>query len=589
MAFDSIAMAAVAREIDSLAGAQVQQVHQPEEETVVLTLRLRGRNRRLLLSAHARYGRAHLLGEKPPSQSAGDEPSEPPAGGGVSPARRPVTAPPPFTMLLRKHLKGSFLASARQIGFDRVLHLTFRFGETEMLLVLEVMGKHSNLMLVNAGGTVLDAIKRVSARESRVRPVYPGIPYTPPPTGGKRDPAEATDEMIAALARDHPEAVLEDLLRNEFPLGPAALAAVLARCHADAETPAGDIVPGVVASALRAVADSTAYAPALLFDARGVPAGAAFLPETEPPPGGERRPTESASEALERYYTYHIAHEAVEARRRAFLRAVADTTRYAERRIREAEEGVEAARKAPDLEREATLLLSNLGRIPRGAQQVTVVDFYDPEQKEVTLALDPTLPVREQVEKRFKRARKLVDAVPHLERQWEEEQERLSALQAIRPLLEAARSREELDALEPELRALGALRETPATAARGHAPTPSGVQQRTIGGYEVLLGRNATENDHLTRHIAEPDDLWLHARGVTSAHVVIRTGKHPERVPPEVIREAAKLCALHSASKHSALVPVDYTLRKYVVKRRGSAPGTVQYTHEKTLHVEPGL
>ncbi|HHX41073.1 MAG TPA: fibronectin/fibrinogen-binding protein [Armatimonadetes bacterium] len=582
-------MAAVAREIDSLAGAQVQQVHQPEEETVVLTLRLRGRNRRLLLSAHARHGRAHLLADRPPSRAARDERPECPTDEGISPARRSITAPPPFTMLLRKHLKGSFLAGARQIGFDRVLHLTFRFGETETRLVLEVMGKHSNLMLVNAGGTLLDAIKRVSARESRVRPVHPGIPYTPPPTGGKRDPAEATAEMIAAFVREDPEAVLADLLRDEFPLGPTALAAVLARCHVDAETPAGGVAPGVVASALRAVADPTTYVPALLCDARGVPAGAAFLPETEPPPGGERQPAESASEALEDYYTYRIAHEAVEARRRAFLRAVADTSRYAERRIREAEEGIEAARKAPDLEREATLLLSNLGRIARGAEQVTVVDFYDPEQKEVTLTLDPTLPAREQVEKRFKRARKLVDAVPHLERQWEEEQERVSALQAIRPLLEAARSREELDALAPELRALGVLRETPAPATRERASAASGVQHRPIGGYEVLLGRNATENDHLTRHIAEPEDLWLHARGVTSAHVVIRTGKHPERVPPEVIREAAKLCALHSASKHSALVPVDYTLRKYVVKRRGSAPGTVQYTHEKTLHVEPGL
>ena len=147
------------------------------------------------------------------------------------------------------------------------------------------MGKHSNLMLVNAGGTLLDAIKRVSARESRVRPVHPGIPYTPPPTGGKRDPAEATAEMIAAFVREDPEAVLADLLRDEFPLGPGA-AAVLARCYVDAETCRWRCA-WRGGRALRAVADPTTYVPrpsAMPVDA-AFPGGA--------PPGGERQPAEA--------------------------------------------------------------------------------------------------------------------------------------------------------------------------------------------------------------------------------------------------------------------------------------------------------
>lgn len=579
-------MAAVAAEIDACAGGQVQQVLQPEAETVVLTLRASGRNRHLLLSVHARHARAHFLPPRRPA--APDQPALPaPTPMAPPPVDEPSRAatdrggPPAFCMLLRKHLKGAILVAARQIGFDRVLRLTFRYAETEVCLVLEAMGKHSNLMLLNAEGTVLDAIKRVSSRESRLRPVHPGVPYTPPPTGRRADPAAATPESVAALLAEAPSASLDERLLGAYPLGPTALAAIRRRCdRAD---------PTCLAEALRAVADPSTYAPAVLLDARGVPVGVSFLPDDPVPAGGSRQPAASASEALAAYFAYRIAHEAFEGRRRQYLRALDDAVRFSQRRIREAEEGTEAARAAPNLGREATLLLANLGRIPRGAERITVVDFYDPEQHEVTLTLDPAVPAQEQAEKRFKRARKLVDAVPHLERQWEEEQARLERLQAVRPQVETATTMPELEAVAPLLDELGLFRERrPAPVPRRAAESP-GVQCRQIGAFEVLLGRNATENDHLTTRVADPDDIWLHARGITSAHVVIRTGRHPERVPHAVLLEAARLCARHSTAKHSRLVPVDYTLRKYVVKRRGSPPGTVQYTHEKTLHVEPGL
>lgn len=565
MSFDSMAMAAVAAEIRDCVGGQVQQVHQPEAETVVLTLRAGGRNHLLLLSAHARYGRVHFINGKFP---------------------HPET-PPTFCMLLRKYLKGAYLAEARQIDFDRVLHLQFRYGETSVRLILEVMGKHSNLILVNAEGQVLDAIKRVGARESRVRPMLPGLPYTPPPTGGKADPGEATAELLRPFLATGETAA--DCLRAQFPLGPMALETVLARCGLRGDSPAEAADPECLARALRAVSDAAGYTPALVTDSRGVPSGISLLPETPLPAGSTRQERPSASEALEEYYTYFIAHEAVEGRRRELLRALTDAAKFARRRIQEAEEGTEAARTAPELEHQATLLLSNMQRVRRGAASLTVTDFYDPEQREISLALDPALSPQEQAARWFKRARKLVDAVPHLERQWEEEHQRLEAMERLRPALEAARTGEEIEALREQMRELGALREHIQAPTGPRMEKGPGVQRRSIGNFEVLLGRNATENDYLTTRIAAPDDWWLHARGVTSAHVVIRTGKHPERVPPEVLREAARLCALHSASKHSRMVPVDYTLRKYVIRRRGAALGSVLYTHEKTLNVEPGL
>ena len=510
-------------------------------------------------------------------------------------------------MLLRKYLKGAILQGARQVDFDRILHVAFRHEETEVRLVLETMGKHSNVMLVNADGVVLDAIKRVGSRESRVRPIYPGVLYALPPTTGKADPVAATPEVVQALLADADARTLRDRLGAHFNLGPTALDTVLASAgKAERPVPSGPaqaspdgaageaVAAGDLTAALRAVAEPVGHQPALVCDARQVPVGVSFLPQAPVPAGGSRKPAATASEALEAYFSYRVAYEAVEARRREMLRAVSDAIRHSERRIREAEEGVDAAGHAPELEHQATLLISNVHRVRRGAASITVADFYDPEQKEVTLPLDPALTPHEQAERWFKRARKLVDAVPHLERQWGEEQERLERLLPLRARADAARTAEDLDALALALREAGGLRGggaggTPVAPSPRRPAGQPGVQHRDIGGFEVLMGRNATENDYLTTRLADPQDLWLHARGITSAHVVIRTGRHPERVPPEVLREAARLCALHSAAKHSRLVPVDYMLRKHVVKRRGSPPGQVHYTHEKTIDVEPGL
>ncbi|MDH7571807.1 MAG: NFACT RNA binding domain-containing protein, partial [Armatimonadota bacterium] len=403
-----------------------------------------------------------------------------------------------------------------------------------------------------------------------MREVRPGLPYLPPPTPTRLNPALATTDEVRAVLAGEPAAPVGECLSRSFQLGPTVLAVVLSLCGVDAATPASAVDPDAVAAALRRVTDASAYRPALVYDLRGVPSGVSFVqcePQHPAPQSGEGNATRTASQVLEAYYQYHIAHEELETRRGSWLRLLDAAVRFSQRRLREAEEGIAAAAEAPNLEREAALLMANLNRIPRGASQATVVDFYDAEQREVTIPLDPAVPAREQAERRFRRARKLRDALPHLRRQQEEEEARLRALQEVRPALETAASEGALAALEPALRELGVFREGaagPAGAAATRA-VAAGVQRRVIGGFEVLLGRNASENDHLTRHLADPDDLWLHARGITSAHVVIRTGKHPEKVPHAVLMEAAKLCALHSQARHSRLVPVDYTLRKYVV------------------------
>jgi len=200
---------------------------------------------------------------------------------------------------------------------------------------------------------------------------------------------------------------------------------------------------------------------------------------------------------------------------------------------------------------------------------------------------------QENVERLFRRYRKGTVAALQAMEQSAKVSAQLAAARDREARVQNA-TRDALPGLREELAKQGALKTTepgrPGTESRRAGPEyPPGVRLRRylLDGWEVLLGENATSNDYLTTRVARPDDWWLHVRAATSAHVVIRTGGHPERVPPAVLREAARITAAHSESKHSSYVPVDYVLRKFVRKPRGSAPGLVTLRGEKTLYVEP--
>jgi predicted ribosome quality control (RQC) complex YloA/Tae2 family protein len=244
------------------------------------------------------------------------------------------------------------------------------------------------------------------------------------------------------------------------------------------------------------------------------------------------------------------------------------------------------------------LLAANLYRVERGSTSVEVPNYYDPEQRPLRIELDAELTPQENVERLFRRYRKGTDAALQAMEQSESVGKRLADARAWEARI-ADTPLEGLPVLREELSRTGLLQSGSGrpgeklSAGSGGRPAvpeyPPGVRIRRylVDGWEVLLGENSTSNDYLTTRVARPDDWWLHVRASPSAHVVVRAGGHPERVPHHVLQEAARITAAHSESKHSSYVPVDYVLRKFVRKPRGSAPGLVTYRGEKTLSVEP--
>ena len=553
-AMEAIVVKAVARELARELPERVHAVQQPAPREIVLVLR-GAAERRLLLSADPEVPRLHLLLARPAA----------------------LPSPTAFCRLLRKHLEGRTLVRIDCPGVERVVLFAFaapRGGAEDLLLIAELMGKHSNLILVDPGsGLIIDSLQHVGAPMSRVRTVQPGQPYTAPPDMGR--PA------LDAIAAPAFSALWEEtggspglLLRRVLGLGPGTLSLAVARAslRPDFATDPGLAVHAEL-RALRERVERGDLRP-VLYPERGV-----LLPE--PVPGWEAEAWHGATTmnaAAERYFAELVARRAVARRREGRARELQRELRKlgAEEDLRRRE--VDEAGEAVFLQAAAAALTVAAHAVPKGSSTFVAEDPRSGAMREVLL--DPKLGARVNAEALFRRARKL-------RRRETLAAEKLPALAVRRRLLE-----EEL-ALVPTLplEALstaapgGGVRRAPEGGAAKAAP---GIREyRSQHGWRILVGKSGAGNDRLTGRIAAPEDYWFHVRDYPGAHVVLKgAGGEP---PEEEIRAAASVAAWHSGARAERLVDVAYTKRKNVRKVKGGPPGKVLLSGESTVRVRPAV
>ncbi len=526
--FDSLVLSAVTRELSVLVGGQVQHVAQPNPQTVVISVYSARKQRHLLLSCDASFARAHLVSGRP---RASGEPLQ-------------------FCAALRSRLDGSRFGAVRQVGFDRILEIEFDGPKGRHRLVAELMGKHSNLLLLEADERVISAAKWIGPGKSS-RPISPGRPYERPPFPPRRSIFEVASDKWGDAEGASPFLVL--LLESE---GRREL------------------------SWLRDAVDSGSYRP---VESPGLGA----YPISVAPLGLAENPVSSLSSALERHYSDLESSQGLERDRRALLAQLRRVLLARDAALLDLAAAADAASRAADLQRKAELILTFGPSAPEGAGSIRAVDY---DGTELEIRVDPELTYVENAGRMFARAKRAKSSSGEVLEQASRLSKDREALREAVLEAEAARSTDALGAvraLARNKRWIGVQSQRPGSPSQ---PKHEGHKVRELlgpGGLVVLYGENATSNDYLTQRIAKPNDYWLHVRGSSSAHVVIQTGNKPEKVTREALQFAAAVAARNSASKHSGFVPVDFTLRKYVRKPRGSAPGAVTYTHEKTLHVEP--
>src|SRR2546425_841697 len=556
--FDSVVLAAIAREIGALVGSRIGRVTQPDPEEVAIELRGRTAPVSLLVSIHARWGRVHLI--------------ERLTGGDLS----------TFGLLLRSRLEGARLTAVHQTPFERVLRLAVDTLEGSVDLVAEIMGRHSNLILVQ-NGIITGSLKTVPPAKSALRVVRPGSPYAPPPVD-RPSPADLTEDALRQLLTKSNDPLVQHLVASILGLSPALATELVVRARLDPHAPANAqsvATPQLwveVKNLVRMV-QTQAFTPLLYLDG-DQPVGFAPFPY-EHLASLPHRLAASMSEAVAATLGQFGPAARLDEERAALLTAVRRALARVARRELELRQASAEAERTGRLRQQGELLLTYASQVPPGASEVTLPGY---DGTPTTIPLDPALSAAQNAQQLFKRYRYARSASATLASRLSEAEAERAYLESVLTLIAQATTAGDLADLRWELADESYLRRPTRRLTR---PSAKSQPRRFAveGGRLVLVGRTNRENDALTFKTAAPEDVWLHARGVPGAHVILKTdGKAP---PEGAIRQAAALAAFFSQAREEASVPVDYTRRKYVRKPQGAKPGLVTYTHEQTLRVSP--
>lgn len=557
MSFDGLFTYCMTEELQVLTGGRITKIQQPGNHEIVLAVRSRGKTRKCLLSAHPSYARVHL------TEEPYDHPKEAPR----------------FCMVLRKHLEGFFIEKIFQPGLERIITFRIRgrdeIGERKTkLLIAEIMGKHSNIILLDEQtGTIIDSIKHIPSSVNRHRTVLPGHRYLSPPEQHKKNPFEA-----------RPSEVEEALL----PSSGSPAKALVSRFQGLSPLLAEEIVwqakeTGTIGSAfVRAMerirrkmlepmlikGDKKEYF--YLFDLGHIT--------------GQRIPFPTLSALLDRYYFGKAERDRVKEIAGGLEKLIRNEIEKNKRKLQKLEETKKEAENLETYRLYGELLTANLYRMEKGMASIEVENYYETDLPTVTIPLQPEKSPSENAQLYFRKYEKAKNALKAVSEQTSRALEEIRYFESLLQQLESA-SPADIEEIREELEEQGYVRKKNQRQKNRKTEPPRPEIYRSTDGTEILVGKNHKQNEYLTMKLAKKEDLWLHTKDIPGSHVVIRSPEPSE----QTILEAATIAAYFSKARHSASVPVDYTRVKYVKKPSGAKPGFVIYDHQKTVYVTPDV
>jgi predicted ribosome quality control (RQC) complex YloA/Tae2 family protein len=565
MPFDTLTMAAISDELrDAAVGGQIQRIIQPSAPSVSLSVYADGELHWLVLSADARFARVHLASER---------------------LAKGFATPSSFIMLLRKYLEGSRLVDIEQQPYERALRLTCGGKDHQVTLVAEVMGKHSNIILLDADTTVLGALKIVPSRRSRVRPIVPGGRYAPPPVrerdeelfgaGERVDPFTTPHVFLQLLEKAPARTSLTKALMGILPgAGPFLANEIASRAGVESAVALLDAPlqrVGAASAEIYALYQSRDWQPCAFQNDRGRLDFAAFVPVS----GHDPVRVLSMSLAVEADMGRDESRDSLGVSRKQVLDRIERALAAARHRVSSLNAGLIAAEDAEAAMQRGQLILAYQYRLTPRAGLLEIPEL------ETSIALEPGLSPSENAEKAFRRYRKLRDArsrIPALLQSAGTEVDRLEDLATFARLAE---SEGDLRDLERSLDRQQMVRPSNSKREKRRGPL-----RYHLDGHSLLVGRNARENEEVTFRLARRDDLWLHARERTGAHVVLHSADAPSQ---ETLAAAAAVAAYFSEGRQDTAVDVDVARVRDVRKIPGGPPGRVTYRGANTLRVAPGI
>ncbi|MFC0188956.1 NFACT family protein [Fictibacillus aquaticus] len=557
MSFDGIVTRAVTHElIEKLHSGRISRVYQPHKTDLIFTIRAKGKNHKLLISANPTFSRLHL------TEHSYDNPS----------------SPPMFCMLLRKHLEGAFIEKIEQHNMERIVEITVRTrdeigDETTKKVVIEIMGRHSNILLLDEKtGKIIDCIKHIPPSQNRHRTLLPGQVYVLPPEQNKISPFSTSSEMFGSKLNWNTGKIAQQLVQTFSGVSPLIANEVVHR--------AGLTTKENIYSAFSTLMEKLSvhsYVPQMVTkDGKEY-----FYIEDLTHIGGEKRTFSTVSEVLDRFYSGKADRDRIRQQAHDLERYLQNEYDKLKTKIKKLEKELSNTEKTEEYKRKGELITAYMYMAKKGDASIEVEDYFDENLPAVTIALNPLKSPAENAQQYFKKYNKMKNSISAITGQIQIAKDELSYFDRLLTFMESA-SINDVEEIREELAEGGYVRQRNSSKKKTK-DKPRLEEYESTDGTTIFVGKNNKQNDYLTHKFARQNETWLHTKDIPGSHVLIRSEEPSE----SAIKEAAHLAAFFSKARHSGSVPVDFTLIRNVKKPSGAKPGFVIYDNQQTVYVTP--
>ncbi len=583
MPYDGIVLKSIVHELnDKIINARVEKIFQPEKDEIVLTIRNNNESLKLLICSNPSIPRVHLTNQKKENPSS----------------------PPNFCMVLRKHLQYSKITKIDSFGYERILAIDFetyselRDKQTKRIIV-EIMGKHSNIILINESNKIIDAIKHIDNSISSVREVMPARSYILPPVQDKLEPDTMEVETIFEESKLNKriDKILVDNIMGFSPFLAKNLCFTVDINHTQRALSIEDnnlkVLKDTLISFQRKLI-SRKYLPCVLFDENENITPLDFYC-FDLPPFKNVKYFESISNATEEFYHKRDLSQRLANKKALIIKHVTNARERILKKISIYNENINETSQSEQFKLYADLIIAFIHSIPQNADKVILSNFYSENLEDIEIPLDPFLTPQINATKYYKKYNKAKKTFENSHKLLEEARKDLEYLDNVLFSLDNVISNDEIAEIKEELIHIGILaknekpqkRKKNSKNKKGSSKTERTMplEYESSDGYIIYVGKNNYQNDYLTLKLSASNDIWLHTKQIAGSHVVIK--KQKGDIPQSTIYEASQLAAYHSKARNSSNVPIDYTQIRYVKKPSKSKPGMVIYTNQKTLYVTP--
>lgn len=574
MAFDGIVIAGLVEELNqSVLNMKITKIAQPENDELLLTCKGKEGQKRISISASASLPFLYLTEENKTS---------------------PLQAPT-FCMVLRKHIAGGRIMKISQPHMERIIdieieHLNEMGDLCRKTLVIELMGKHSNIIFCDEYGTIIDSIKRVSSAVSSLREVLPGKPYFIPSTqNNKYNPLAVTAEQIYEILSPLPTTVTKAVYTSFSGISPLAASEIAFRAGLDGDQP----IASLTEEKIRHLCNHAAWFFEEIKEKRFHPV--IVRKGKQPVEFSALELTmysdltlehfDSISRTLEVFYAERNAYNRIHQKSADLRHVVATALERTVKKYELQQKQMKDSAKRDKYKLYGELLNVYGYNLAPGSKELVCENFYD-NNKEIHIPLDPTLDARENSKKYFERYGKLKRTAEALTIQLAESKARMDHLSSIQNSLDIAVDAEDLVQIREELAEYGFIKKHRNGKKEKIKSKP--FHYISSDGYDIYIGRNNYQNDELTFKFANGNDWWFHAKGMPGSHVIVRNDKEGP-MPDRVFEEAGKLAGFYSKGRESDKIEIDYLQKKNVKKPAGSAPGFVVYYTNFSLTIHPDI